>query len=175
MGHRHSPEKQGRESGICAADAGIAAVVQRPVMRLNNTTPCGCEREAPASLPLSGRAEAGRRTGVAPGSQKSPAVRVALFALDSYKAYISFWFAGSCKFEPTCSRYMYEAIERFGVLRGTWLGTKRLLRCQPFSRKFGFDPVPEKWEEMPANAAVVSGSTRNTAGSVMADAREVRS
>jgi hypothetical protein len=79
-------------------------------------------------------------------------VRAALFALDFYKAYVSLWFAGSCRFEPTCSRYMYEAIEQFGVPRGLWLGAKRLLRCQPFSRKFGFDPVPEKWEEMPANA-----------------------
>jgi len=68
---------------------------------------------------------------------------MALTALRIYKAYFSFLFAGSCRFEPTCSRYAYEAIERFGVLRGSWLGLKRLLRCQPLSRKFGYDPVPE--------------------------------
>ena len=79
------------------------------------------------------------------------AVRAALFALSCYKAYLSFLFAGSCRFEPTCSMYAYEAIERFGVLRGVWLGTKRLLRCHPFSRKFGYDPVPETWEEMNPN------------------------
>jgi uncharacterized protein len=70
-------------------------------------------------------------------------VRAALFALNCYKAYLSFLFAGSCRFEPSCSRYAYEAIERFGVGRGVWLGMKRLLRCQPFSGRFGYDPVPE--------------------------------
>jgi putative membrane protein insertion efficiency factor len=80
-------------------------------------------------------------------------VRAALLALRFYKAYLSILFAGSCRFEPTCSRYAYEAIERFGVARGIWLGLKRLLRCRPLSRKFGYDPVPEKWEEMPTSSA----------------------
>ena len=83
-------------------------------------------------------------------------VRTALFALNCYKSYLSPWFAGSCRFEPTCSRYAYEAIERFGVARGMWLGTKRLLRCHPLSRKFGHDPVPEKWEEMPEDSTMIS-------------------
>jgi putative membrane protein insertion efficiency factor len=77
-------------------------------------------------------------------------VRTALLALRVYKAYLSVLFAGSCRFEPTCSQYAYEAIERFGVARGVWLGTKRLVRCHPLSRRFGYDPVPEKWEEMPS-------------------------
>jgi len=87
------------------------------------------------------------------------AVRAALFALSFYKAYLSVLFAGTCRYEPTCSRYAYEAIERFGLLRGGWLGLKRLLRCHPFSGRFGYDPVPEKWEEMRANSDVV-GKTR---------------
>jgi len=70
-------------------------------------------------------------------------VRVALFAIRCYQSHFSVLFAGSCRFEPTCSQYAYEAIERFGVLRGTWLGLKRLSRCHPFSGKFGYDPVPE--------------------------------
>ncbi|HEV1995048.1 MAG TPA: membrane protein insertion efficiency factor YidD [Candidatus Acidoferrum sp.] len=83
---------------------------------------------------------------------RSIAVRAALLALRFYKAYLSILFAGSCRFEPTCSRYAYEAIERFGVTRGVWLELKRLLRCHPLSRKFGYDPVPEKWEEMPTSS-----------------------
>lgn len=75
-------------------------------------------------------------------------VHAALFALHCYKSYLSVLFAGTCRFEPTCSRYAYEAIERFGVLGGVWLGTKRLLRCHPLSGKFGYDPVPEKFELM---------------------------
>jgi uncharacterized protein len=76
--------------------------------------------------------------------EQSLGVKAALAALRIYKVYVSPWFAGSCRFEPTCSRYMYEAIDRFGVMRGMWLGTKRLLRCQPLSRRFGYDPVPER-------------------------------
>jgi putative membrane protein insertion efficiency factor len=75
---------------------------------------------------------------------RSLAVNAALMALRFYKAYLSLLFAGNCRFEPSCSQYAYEAIERFGVARGTWLGVKRLGRCHPFSRKFGFDPVPDE-------------------------------
>jgi putative membrane protein insertion efficiency factor len=92
-----------------------------------------------------------------PASTKhSLAVRTALFALHCYKSYLSVLFAGTCRYEPTCSRYAYQAIERFGVTRGVWLAWKRLLRCHPLSRKFGYDPVPEKWEEMRSNSCVPS-------------------
>jgi hypothetical protein len=83
---------------------------------------------------------------------RTPGVRAALFLLHCYKAFLSPLLAGHCRFQPTCSRYAYEAIERFGVVRGAWLGTKRLLRCHPLSRRFGYDPVPEKWEEMRSDA-----------------------
>jgi putative membrane protein insertion efficiency factor len=75
------------------------------------------------------------------------AIRTALFAIRCYKSYLSIFFAGSCRFEPTCSQFAYEAIERFGVLPGIWLGVKRLSRCHPFSGKFGYDPVPENFCE----------------------------
>lgn len=82
----------------------------------------------------------------ADAAERTLAVKAALAALRIYKVYVSPWFAGSCRFEPTCSRYAYEAIERFGVTHGVWLGLKRLARCHPLSRKFGYDPVPEKTE-----------------------------
>ena len=92
-------------------------------------------------------------------------VRAALLALRFYKTYLSFLFAGNCRFDPTCSQYAYQAIERFGVLRGIWLGLKRLLRCHPLSRKFGHDPVPETLNSM-------SFPPRTTSRDVPAASRE---
>jgi putative membrane protein insertion efficiency factor len=50
---------------------------------------------------------------------------------------------GGCRFQPTCSRYFLEAVETHGVLRGSWLGLKRLGRCQPWGGE-GHDPVPPR-------------------------------
>jgi putative membrane protein insertion efficiency factor len=93
----------------------------------------------------------------------SAAVKAALAALRIYKMYLSVLFAGSCRFEPTCSMYAYEAIERFGVMRGSWMGLKRLLRCQPLSRKFGYDPVPERNDGMHSNCSAAAQVESRTA------------
>ncbi|HEX8146305.1 MAG TPA: membrane protein insertion efficiency factor YidD [Pyrinomonadaceae bacterium] len=68
-------------------------------------------------------------------------VRVALTSLlRFYKAYISPLLPPSCRFVPTCSEYAREAIERYGALRGSWMGVRRILRCHPF-HPGGYDPV----------------------------------
>jgi putative membrane protein insertion efficiency factor len=126
MGHRYTSEEFGGPRAVCGADRGFVAPAEE------HATNEGVG--ARSIVPLQGR-------------QTWP-VKAALLALRFYKAYLSVLFAGSCRFEPTCSRYANEAIERYGVARGVWLGTKRLLRCHPLSRRFGYDPVPEKWEKM---------------------------
>ncbi len=52
-----------------------------------------------------------------------------------------------CRFTPTCSEYMKEAVMEYGTARGLRLGIKRILRCHPFG-KYGYDPVPKKGEKI---------------------------
>jgi putative membrane protein insertion efficiency factor len=64
-------------------------------------------------------------------------------AIRGYQACLSPLMWSACRYYPTCSHYTYEAIERHGLGRGVWLGVKRLLRCHPFTRRRGYDPVPD--------------------------------
>jgi len=61
-------------------------------------------------------------------------------SLRFYKRWISPMLPSACRFHPTCSEYLREAVERYGVLRGVSMGIRRLLRCHPFHAG-GFDPV----------------------------------
>lgn len=64
-------------------------------------------------------------------------------ALTFYKRLISPLLPSACRFYPTCSQYMREAVETHGAASGLWLGLKRLGRCHPF-HEGGFDPVPSR-------------------------------
>jgi len=60
-----------------------------------------------------------------------------------YQVSISPLLGKSCRFEPTCSHYAIQAIEEWGVIKGSWLGTKRIFRCHPWGGH-GYDPIPKK-------------------------------
>ena len=70
------------------------------------------------------------------------AVRALLLGLIRlYQLTLSPWLGTQCRYEPTCSKYAAEALERYGVRRGVWLAAGRLGRCHPWGRS-GYDPVP---------------------------------
>lgn len=69
-------------------------------------------------------------------------VAVMVFVIRVYQRAISPFLPRACRFVPSCSQYFIEAVQKRGVLKGTLLGTWRILRCNPFCRS-GYDPVPE--------------------------------
>jgi len=70
--------------------------------------------------------------------------RLLLAPIAAYQRWISPSMPRRCRYEPTCSAYTADAVQRFGFLRGALLGAWRLLRCNPFSHG-GFDPVPQRF------------------------------
>lgn len=60
-----------------------------------------------------------------------------------YQKCISPLMPNACRYQPSCSQYMFEAIEIHGIIKGLFLGTKRICRCHPWGGS-GFDPVPLK-------------------------------
>ena len=67
--------------------------------------------------------------------------RIVIFLIRLYQRFLSPLLASSCRFQPTCSHYTLEAVDRYGVIKGLWLGAKRIGRCHPFNPG-GYDPVP---------------------------------
>lgn len=72
---------------------------------------------------------------------RNPAAQGALHAIRFYRRAISPGLPASCRFQPTCSEYAYEAVAKYGIIKGGRLATWRILRCNPFGGS-GFDPVP---------------------------------
>lgn len=66
--------------------------------------------------------------------------RVFLILITFYQKWISPLFPPSCRFLPTCSQYTYQAIEKYGIFKGTYLGIRRILKCHPF-HSGGHDPL----------------------------------
>lgn len=67
--------------------------------------------------------------------------RIAQALIRAYQLTLSHLMFTQCRFTPSCSAYTYEAVARYGALRGSWMGVKRILRCHPF-HPGGYDPVP---------------------------------
>jgi putative membrane protein insertion efficiency factor len=65
-----------------------------------------------------------------------------IWLIKGYRFFISPLLPPACRFQPTCSMYAIQAIERFGVFRGSWMAIMRILRCHPF-HPGGYDPVPD--------------------------------
>jgi hypothetical protein len=68
---------------------------------------------------------------------------IALKLIKAYQLTIGRLLPRVCRFEPTCSTYAQQAIARFGIGRGGWMGIRRIIRCNPFTPG-GFDPVPDQ-------------------------------
>ena len=83
--------------------------------------------------------------------------RFLLSSLKFYKKFISPMLPNACRFYPTCSVYAYEAVSKYGVIKGVFLGVGRILRCHPFS-KGGYDPVPQTFGN---RSSETSGNSRN--------------
>jgi putative membrane protein insertion efficiency factor len=66
--------------------------------------------------------------------------KIALIAIRFYQQAVSPYFPPSCRYYPSCSAYTYEAVEKYGFLRGLYFGVKRIFRCHPF-HPGGYDPV----------------------------------
>lgn len=72
-------------------------------------------------------------------------LRPSLLLIRFYQRHISPHFPAVCRYRPTCSQYAFTAIERYGAIRGIWLGFLRICRCNPWS-KGGWDPVPLRFD-----------------------------
>ena len=71
-------------------------------------------------------------------------IKIISFPIHIYRLFISPLTGKNCRFEPTCSEYALAALKTHGVLHGSYLSIKRILKCHPFSRYSGYDPVPNK-------------------------------
>ena len=71
-------------------------------------------------------------------------IKIISIPIHIYRLFISPLTGKNCRFEPTCSEYALTALKTHGIFYGSYLSIKRILKCHPFSRYSGYDPVPNK-------------------------------
>ena len=118
-----------------AVERAIARIVKE-IEKANPTTP--------ATEPATDRQEQTAQAEQDDSQQLSLAVRLLSYPVKFYRHFISPLLPPSCRFTPTCSQYALEALRVHGALKGSWLTIWRLLRCNPFNRHVGYDPVPPR-------------------------------
>ncbi|MCB2110684.1 MAG: membrane protein insertion efficiency factor YidD [Defluviimonas sp.] len=87
----------------------------------------------------------------------SPLARLFALPVRAYRLFLSPWLGHSCRYQPTCSAYALEALERHGAIRGGWLALRRIGRCHPWGGS-GYDPVPGSGEGRGRNGRGAGGS-----------------
>ncbi|MCW5933170.1 MAG: membrane protein insertion efficiency factor YidD [Fimbriimonadia bacterium] len=100
----------------------------------------GCDHASSANAPNAREPEITEPITEAPTTPKGAGAKLFIFAIRQYQR-LSRFTPPTCRFYPTCSEYMAQAILKHGVWKGGWMGLKRIARCHPFS-KGGVDPVP---------------------------------
>lgn len=79
---------------------------------------------------------------MSPGAPRAAGGLIVL--IRGYQRFLSPLLGRTCRYEPTCSEYACQCLERYGLIRGSWLAARRIGRCHPFGGQ-GFDPVPERY------------------------------
>jgi len=155
MGHRDSSSQFGGRSGFSAAESRIAAVAAassggRTLAAEARGQTVSLKRDTSTSSRA--RLERAGNSGTRDSARTDKFSYALLILIRAYVIFLSPFFGGACKFEPSCSNYANEAIARHGAKRGAVLALKRLLRCRPFTTG-GFDPVPNLEPPELANSA----------------------
>ena len=66
---------------------------------------------------------------------------IVIYIIKIYQLTLGLYVRGACRFSPTCSEYMKQAVLKYGAIKGMWMGTRRLIKCHPYSKHFGIDEV----------------------------------
>lgn len=93
----------------------------------------------------------------------SPLARLLALPIRGYRLVLSPWLGWSCRYQPTCSQYALDALERHGAACGGWLALRRIARCNPWGG-CGYDPVPEGHDAARHKQKAGSGARRDGSG-----------